>query len=59
MGYSLCIMAEIQNGLIVGIFGVLLSGFLPRKTLNGFLIKFSHALWNFHFRSKVRIVHGL
>ena len=40
MGYSLCIMAEFQNGLIFGIFGVLLIGFLPRTTLNGFLIKF-------------------
>ena len=36
MGYSLCITAEAQNGLIFGIFGVFLSGFLHRTTLNGF-----------------------
>ena len=36
MGYSLCMMAEFQNGLIFGIFGVFLSGFLHRGTLNGF-----------------------
>ena len=36
MGYSLSMMAEPQNGLICGIFGVSLSGFLHRATLNGF-----------------------
>ena len=34
MGYSLCMMADIQNGLISRIFGVFLSGFLHRTTLN-------------------------
>ena len=37
MGYSLCMIAEFQNGLISGIFGVFWSGFLHRTTLNGFL----------------------
>ena len=34
MGYSLCMMADFQNGLIPRIFGVFLSGFLHRITLN-------------------------
>ena len=34
MGYSLWMMADFQNGLISGIFGVFLSGFLHRTTLN-------------------------
>ena len=34
MGYSFCMMADFQNGLICGIFGVFLSGFLDRTTLN-------------------------
>ena len=34
MGYSLCMMADFQNGLISGIFGVFLGGFLQRTTLN-------------------------
>ena len=38
MGYSLCMMADFQNGLISGIFSVLLSSFLHRTTRNG--------LWN-------------
>ena len=38
MGYSLCIMADFQNGLISRIFGVFWSGFLRRTTLND--------LWN-------------
>ena len=32
MGYSLCMMADFQNGLISGIFSVLLSRFLHRNT---------------------------
>ena len=28
MGYSLCMIAEIENGLISGIFGVFWNGFL-------------------------------
>ena len=34
MGYSLSMMADFQNALISRIFGVFLSGFLQRKTLN-------------------------
>ena len=34
MGYSLCMMADFQNGLISRIFGVCLSGFLHRTTVN-------------------------
>ena len=34
MGYSLCMMADFQNGLISGVFIVFWSGFLHRKTLN-------------------------
>ena len=34
MGYSLCMMAEFQNGLMCRIFGVFSSGFLHRRTLN-------------------------
>ena len=34
MGYSLCIMADFQNGLISRIFGVFSSGFFHRTTAN-------------------------
>ena len=34
MGYSLCMMADFQNGLITRIFDVFSSGFLHRTTLN-------------------------
>ena len=34
MGYSLCKMADFQNGLISRIFGLSLSGFLHRTTVN-------------------------
>ena len=34
MGYSLCIMADFQNGLISRVFGVFWSGFLNRTTVN-------------------------
>ena len=34
MGYSLCIMADFQNGLISRIVSVFWSGFLHRTTLN-------------------------
>ena len=33
-GYSLCMMAYFQNGLISRIFSVFSSGFLHRKTVN-------------------------
>ena len=34
MGYSLCMMADFQNGLISRIFGVFWSGVLYKTTLN-------------------------
>ena len=34
MGYSLCMMADFQNALISGIFGVFWSGFFDRTTVN-------------------------
>ena len=34
MGYSLCMMADFQNGLISQIFGLSSSGFLHRTTVN-------------------------
>ena len=34
MGYSLCVMADFQNGFISRIFGVFSSGFLHKTTLN-------------------------
>ena len=34
MGYSLCMMADFQNALISGIFGVFWSGFLHTTTVN-------------------------
>ena len=40
MGYSLCMMADFQNGLISRIFSVLWSGFLHRTTLNDLYNKF-------------------
>ena len=34
MGYSFCMIADFQNGLISRIFGVYWKGFLHRTTLN-------------------------
>ena len=34
LGYSLCMMADFQNGLISRIFGLFSSGFLHRTTVN-------------------------
>ena len=34
MGYSLCLMADFQNGLISGTFGVFSSGLLNRTSIN-------------------------
>ena len=34
MGYSLCMLADFQNGLISLIFGVFSSGFFHRTTVN-------------------------
>ena len=49
MGYSLCIMADFQNGLISRIFGFFYRGFLHITTVNDFLNTFSHLFWNFNF----------
>ena len=59
MGYSLCMMADFQNGLISQILSVFSSGFLPRTTVNDLQNGFWHVLWNFNFSAKVRILHGL
>ena len=40
MGYSLCMMADFQNGLISRIFSVFWSGFLNRTTLKDFRMDF-------------------
>ena len=40
MGYSLCMMADFQNGLISRIFGLFSSGFLHRTTVNDFRMDF-------------------
>ena len=37
MGYSLCMMADFQNGLTSLIFGVFWGGFLQETTLNTLL----------------------
>ena len=49
MGYSLCMMADFQNGLISQLFSVFWSGFLHRTTVNDLLNVFSHVFWNFNF----------
>ena len=35
MGYSLCMMADFQNGVISRIFNILFSGFLHKTTPKG------------------------
>ena len=52
-GYSLCKMADFQNGLISRIFGVFSSGFLHRTTLVCLLICFSHFFRHFNFWPKL------
>ena len=37
MGYSLCMLADFQNGIISRIFGVFSSSFLHRTTVNALL----------------------
>ena len=37
MGYSLCMMADFRNGLISGIFKVLLSAFFAQNNSKGFV----------------------
>ena len=49
MGYSLCMMADFQNGLISRIFDVFWSGFLHRTTVNDLYNGFSYVFWNFNF----------
>ena len=34
MGYRLCMMADFQNALISGVFGIFLSAFLHRTNVN-------------------------
>ena len=59
MGYSLCMMADFQNGPISRIFVFFSSGFLHRTTLNDFKNGFWPVFWNFNFWPKLRILHGL
>ena len=42
-------VADFQNGLISRIFGVVLSGFLHRTTVNHFQNRYWHVFWNFNF----------
>ena len=37
MGYSLCMMADLQNGLISQLFSVFLSGFFAHNNSKGFV----------------------
>ena len=46
-GYSLCMMANIQNGLISRIFSVFWSGFLHTTTRNDLYNGFWHVFWQF------------
>ena len=52
-GYRLCTMADFQNRLISGIFGVFSSGFLHRTTLMWLKNRFSHVFLNFNFWPKL------
>ena len=49
MGYSLCMMADFQNGLIFRVFGLFLSGFSRRTAVNDLYNEFLHVFWNFNF----------
>ena len=49
MGYSLCMKADFQNGLISRIFSVFCSGFLHRETPNELYNGFCHFFCNFNF----------
>ena len=55
-GYSLCMMADFQNGLISRIFGVFSSGFSHRSTLLLLKNRFSHVFVNFNFWPKLTIL---
>ena len=54
--YSLCMMADFQNGLISRIFGVFSSSFLHRTTLTWLKNRFSHVFVNFNFWPKLTIL---
>ena len=58
-GYRLCTMADFQNRLISGIFGVFSSGFLHRTTLMWLKNRFSHVFLNFNFWPKLTILPRL
>ena len=45
MGYSLCMMAHFQNGLISRAFGVFWGGFLHRTTVNDLQNGFSQVFF--------------
>ena len=55
-GYSLCMMGELQNGLICRIFSVFFSGFLHRTTLTWLENRFLHVFWNFNFWPELTIL---
>ena len=57
--YSLCMMADFQNGLISRIFSVFWSGFLHKTTRNDFQNGFWHVFWNFNFWPNVMILQML
>ena len=59
MGYSLCIMAHFQNGLISRILGLFSSDFLHKTTVNDLQNGFKPFFGNFNLLPKVRILHGL
>ena len=59
MGYSLCMMDDLQNALISRIFGVFWRGILHSTTVNDLKSGFLHVFWNFNFSAKVRILLGL
>ena len=59
MSYSLCMMADFQNGLSSRIFSVFSSFFFHRITVNDLQNGFRDMFWNFNFSRKVSILHGL
>ena len=59
MGYSLCMIAAFQNGLISRIFSVFGSGFLHMTTLNDCTMDFESFSYILIFFPKVMILHGL
>ena len=62
MGYSLCMIVDIENGPISRIFSAFWSGFFHFALNNSQMIckrDFDMFVWNFSFSPKVRILHGL